>query len=728
MATPNRMIEWLPGPDRRATERTRRNAGHLMFGSWLSPEHAGRYDLTGWSSTHHRPYVTDDPPFTVDEQGEPFPANTLWVCMHSSGSVTTLRPAGNTDVPRTLPVAEGGGSRIMQYVYIARGIPAGAVGAIRIYRTIAGTDYSITDVFGSNGRDQILLLPEFTPEDGEIPAIESTWDLVPVYEAAGPSLWSGGQYWAVPDTLHADFTLRPDDDCDHGGDPVAKRIQSDYRRARSGPNYGLALHGLIESGDYSTGQPAVFVEGTAPPQFIAQNIFIANELVRHEWGPSALDGRVFEAETTVGPWPDFGPFGPPPYLSLFPAYNEASFLSSGVRRLKLYLDITGSSWQVDVLAGPPGSEVLVSTASYSTGAAPVDLGAHLPAHGVTWNFIVRVYWTGGDYSPDSCTATIKGSPRCDIPWPFSAAGEGGLLAPGGYLASKITTPANAHPLTRLAAGVSSSTSVAPVAFIVPANGWYKVTGPAGDLDGIGENEFGWQDAKTVDRGHAGRSFYAWETTPGTKTLTALTPTVNAIASGGTTLTMNTHGVGSWWFFGSIAAPAAGRYRITVKLANVAAFMRGIVAEWSTTDPTVFAPEGRRIWEPYRELLAQLDAEGETDTPPTPASQYSAEAWIVGTAPTGAWAGHPADLAVWVPEEQRWEFHRPTAGSYVRDANSLTGHFWFDGRAWHDMTDPVLTFDVEVPGAQTISLCLGAWTSEYDGGAGNPQVTIGWAAV
>jgi hypothetical protein len=726
MTQPNRMIEWLPGPDRRATVRTRRNAGHLMFGSWLSPVYAGRYDFGALSAvdTHFRPFVTDDPPFTMDEQGETFPAGTLWLCMGGSASVTTFRAAGVTTTP--LAGASGGssGNRYLQFVYVVRGIPAGAIGSIRIYRVIAGTNYSTKAVFGSDGRDQTLLLDAFICEDGESYIVESSWDFVPVYEALGPSLWTGSQYWAVPETLHADYTLRMDTDADHGGDPLAVRTQSDYRRSRSGPNYGLALHGLIQATTYSTGQASVFPDGTEATEHIPQNIFIANELVLHDWGPSALDGRIFSAEAMIGEWPNDGR---PPYSG--PAYLDDTFDCSGVRRLNLV--ITGGGFgvtatQIDVLVGPPGAEVVVSTASYSSDTT-VDLGAHLPAHGVTWRFIVRAYWTGGAYGGSLILGTINGSPRCDIPWPCSAAGEGGLVAPGGYLASKIGTPANAPPLTRLASGVSATTSVAPVAFIVPSNGWYKVVGPSADVDGIGEDEFAWQDVKKAARGHAGRSFYAWETVAGTKTLTAFTPTVHAIASGGTALNITTHGTGGWYYFGSIAAPAAGRYRITVTMTNEAALARGIVAEWSTTDPTVFAPEGRHIWEPYREFQALVDVEGETNTPPTPASLYSVEAWIVGTAPTGAWAEHPADIAVWVPAEQRWEFHEPTAGSYI-DSDDAANFYHFDGAAWHPLAYPVLTFDVVVTAAQTISLCLGAWTSEYESGAVNPAISVAWSAV
>lgn len=65
-----------------------------------------------------------------------------------------------------------------------------------------------------------------------------------------------------------------------------------------------------------------------------------------------------------------------------------------------------------------------------------------------------------------------------------------------------------------------------------------------------------------------------------------------------------------------------------------------------------------------------------DTPPD--SPEDGDSYIVGPAPSGAWAGHSEALASW--QDGAWVFAAPQAGWRVRDVAS--GEDWlFDGSAW-----------------------------------------------
>jgi len=77
-----------------------------------------------------------------------------------------------------------------------------------------------------------------------------------------------------------------------------------------------------------------------------------------------------------------------------------------------------------------------------------------------------------------------------------------------------------------------------------------------------------------------------------------------------------------------------------------------------------------------DLLVQSVAEALADTPP--AAPAEGAAWLVGAAPTGAWAGHEGALAQW--RDGAWAFAAPRPGWRVwdRDAGALrirTGSDW-----------------------------------------------------
>ena len=99
-----------------------------------------------------------------------------------------------------------------------------------------------------------------------------------------------------------------------------------------------------------------------------------------------------------------------------------------------------------------------------------------------------------------------------------------------------------------------------------------------------------------------------------------------------------------------------------------------------TDPISFTTASPRFALPFlfaaqaqkeffvNEALARLDAllhpvvEGELNTPP--AAPLDGECWLVGTAPTGAWAGRAGEIAC--RQAGEWLFADPVQGMQVFD--------------------------------------------------------------
>lgn len=76
-------------------------------------------------------------------------------------------------------------------------------------------------------------------------------------------------------------------------------------------------------------------------------------------------------------------------------------------------------------------------------------------------------------------------------------------------------------------------------------------------------------------------------------------------------------------------------------------------------------------------LAPLDKD--LTTPPTTVAGDAGKTWIVGTAPTGAWAGHATHIAL-CTGAGLWRFFPPKAGwrAYVQDE---AADYRYVGSAW-----------------------------------------------
>lgn len=80
-----------------------------------------------------------------------------------------------------------------------------------------------------------------------------------------------------------------------------------------------------------------------------------------------------------------------------------------------------------------------------------------------------------------------------------------------------------------------------------------------------------------------------------------------------------------------------------------------------------------------DALVQLSVK-DRDLAVPPGSPGEGDRYIVAGSPTGVWAGHAADIAVW--QDGAWDFHDPREGwrCWVEDENAF---LIFNGSAWVD---------------------------------------------
>lgn len=100
-----------------------------------------------------------------------------------------------------------------------------------------------------------------------------------------------------------------------------------------------------------------------------------------------------------------------------------------------------------------------------------------------------------------------------------------------------------------------------------------------------------------------------------------------------------------------------------------------------------------------DLLVQLVLQ-ETGRDTPPAAPAEGQAWATGDAPSGAWTGHPREIAAW--QEGGWVFVLPRRGwrAFLADREELV---IFDGARWG------------VPRATGLSLAPGAAPAQGEAG-------------
>lgn len=730
-----RAVELLVGLDYRTADFEEYPLEVARGTPWMHPaDHFGSSLRSGMASATltGRPFVTDDPHFDTSI----YPPGTLFVGLeHSVSGAIVVRAVGDGANPKTVTggvIAALGISKRYGFLYHALGVPAGASGSIQFTRTFGGTVLATITVTA----DGTYEVPEFVGSDTDTLSVIATWSGgTPRYEAAALHPDYCVQFYAVPPVLPVGFTARTESDVNRGG-TFGDRRHADPTGLRAGPHVTFENLGvLVDSGgnqlDSKAGAANFFLayagSGGAGGNY---NLWVGGALRRYDPFPITGGGAYqFSANTFLPDWTSTG-FNPP-----WPGFNpnvSSVQIIGGTTAWTLDIVITGTaSFTVEVWAGPVGAETVQSTGSYAASTTVVTANVQPAALGDVVSIIIKVF-APGSYWTGTCAAKITVTSLADLPLPFSVAGRKAdgtpLLAPGGYIAGKLGTPLNARPCTRLATGVASSSNAGweTVVFRPAANGWFQVTYGASPLTAIGEGAFDHdgRSLKSIDRGHLGRPFHSKVDgivgAPTPVTLVPYTPAPAAIAAGGSVLKLDK---GSWWNWGSIAAPAAGVYQITVTLVDAPALQRGVRIGWSLSDPAVVDPEGQVEFLSY-DLLYQIVPTYLGIGSAPPAAPAALDTWILGPDPTGLWAGlRSGTVVVWDEIAHAWRPFTPKRGSFLTDAVHAAT-YWFDGTAWRALSEVAFTFTVAVPAAQVINLVAGAVSSERTGSPGSIRLAWG----
>ncbi|RMF00882.1 MAG: DUF2793 domain-containing protein [Alphaproteobacteria bacterium] len=149
--------------------------------------------------------------------------------------------------------------------------------------------------------------------------------------------------------------------------------------------------------------------------------------------------------------------------------------------------------------------------------------------------------------------------------------------------------------------------------------------------------------------------------------------------------------------------------------------------------------------PFSKYALGIVVQEELDTPAV--APTDGQMWLVGTAPTGAWAGKAANIAEWIDAHQEWEFLAPFEGAVIYDldvtAGTAVGERRYTSGAWQapasapsipntsgytfEGTFQTLSSSIPVSGSDTLTIPTGEWAI-IDGFAEVVSVTGGTASL
>jgi hypothetical protein len=650
-------------------------------------------------------YVTDTAPFSVDALGQSFPVGTLWiVAMQANGNAPT------EDGPSTM-------------VYLANGIPYGSVGSGTITNTATSAVVATFSV-PYNGPAATIIIPiaSYPATDGITTSV--TWTAG--YPVTDNFIYADAenyeQWYAVPGTLPYEYTPNPDTGLWRGG--TFGCVWQDPKRPKAGPNTTYANMGLNLAGPSAWNDSYFGIPDYGNNGMVPFSVWIGGDLYAYEQGvtPGQAWQPVAQGQTALALAGEsfIGGIGP---------VGTHSSTSVGARYAQLVITYTPSP-------GPPPSSdnvtitvtqdgVTIYTVSATGSAIPglagtFPLSITIPTPPTLTTFVCTITGsTSGTFGSYELSAEVGGSPRCDIPPLMTVLGKG-TAAPGGYIPSLLSSPINQQPLQRVMSGTSYSSSTPfNAAFLPTSDGWYQLEVGGTPTAGIGEDPFGWLDARTVARGHTGRPFYGMAPVGGTATIVSWSPpSPTAISSSGTTVAVNQ---GSKYAFASIDLPAAGLYDINFVGSEGLVYKSGFRVQYSFTDPTFVDLDNLSGWfsfVPVWEWVADLAAGSPVFGNTPPSSPSGGLVYAIGTAPTGAWAGKAGMVAQWDTASNTWAFFPPQVNSAILD------DCWYDGREWHtNGTDPNLSLALQVPKATTVYLLIELYDTMFSTGA--EECTVSW---
>lgn len=711
MPLPVRVIETLGGIDPRSRHPERIWDLGVMKWGYLGNIGASPFSMNPSQAQYAgepiRPFVTDSPGFTTDNDGRSFPPGTVWVAkdIQIGPEWFTQRPPGDTaaSITNSFTVFSSGSDTAL--IWYGANIPAGAAGTITVKTVISGTLVGTITVSGSDGTFQVKTLDISAQTDNlNVTSDFSAGSGVPRFELVAPPALALVNFYAVPSSLPGDFTPRTALD-NNRRNAKGGYGQCDDRRPRRGPTAPVAAFGI------DTYEPYV-IDGAHEYHLL----WLSDGLHGYEWGPSCI-GRTCPSAGVILP-------GIPFFNRPAGEINGTTVTTYGARgghfRASGASGATSGSFVFEVWWG--GSIIWTRNATVAEVQAGID--EDIPVdfstpHGVRTDLSVSINWPGGIWDKGTVGATASISPRCDIPFHFSALGQSSLgiplCAPGGYLASMVVSPGGSVYAEASPGATTFSTGGGPFAFIPAADGWYSVSIPGSSVVSVGDDEFGYQDQRHIARGYLGRRFYVTPGGPGTATLTPFSPSFVPVSAGGTTLNVVQ---GNWWLFGVVSPGVAGTVQISVKVGRGTTIQRGLKVDWSVSDPTCIHPDGSILFEGIYTLPAAVVGASATPTHGN---------YIVLPGATGEWADHINEVAFWDTNAGVFRYYPAERGCYAL-TSSDTAFWFFDGTTWRQQTDAVLIFTVPVQASDSVYLALGAFTSERDSGLASPVATVSWAML
>lgn len=651
----------------------------------------------------------------------------------------------------------------------------------------AATTIETITIDGDDGAVQVIQLDDITvPDDAAEPHgiyYTATWSGTAAHRlflARAPRTTHGAM--VVPDTIPAGFTATSDSgeslktyalgrqrrtrdnvtsfslcgmgllnnhlvrDMTNNGYRTAYLANGDTRE----PRRGLGMPDTVRDRERSTN----FV-GPDNPVIMPPRIWINNVLREMTYWPAVIGPRVAVASPSIGA---FGFSETITEVSGWLNWNAASSIDSvgpGWRNIRLYVlrkdlgagaTIDNATFEWRINGGPPQSRDITSMNGDGVTADFVDITAGLLPSSPQMDALIeyRLSITVTFASTDATGATIYLrlylSPRVDIPCPWTMPGRGVTTAPGAYLDGSLTDPSALGGVLHVDAGLTSvewtiagtitgESQSRVISFVPPAVGYWRIKPPANFNATLGE----YQDRLTGAAGEIGRPgkrFYgrvvssSLASINGTWTLEALTPTYHAIAAAGTQVTTSTlTPLSSGMFFGTIALPAAGTYRIRTRVTGSAfggisyriflSLTDAFCAVPALADQTINAP-----------LLLTGTWISAADPPGAPTTGMLRR--IIAPA-TGEWAGREGQVAFRLPN--RWVYYDPSEHPQVADIDGT----WSisAGQDWSTLADQDLTSQtVTVDAAATLYVRMVRADDEFTATPlppiGGP--TIYWEAV
>lgn len=442
-----------------------------------------------------------------------------------------------------------------------------------------------------------------------------------------------------------------------------------------------------------------------------------NQSSSHMAPPAVWDGtdirRVDWAPVIRGLHVYYGSIGISGSASVAGSYTVTSLwlnrhFTAGTRHVRIWCvanNVGGSATITSVLirfridGGTPITVDVTAATGTEDAATPVDaaldlLGADFTS---TVQYQIEAQFSTTGSGSFNVAYQVLICPRGGIPSLYAAIGRGCPDVPAAYRDGKITSPVAVGGTLHVAPGDTTASwsltkptgaqqEMRVISFVPSATGYYRVLAPGSSAAATLGERLHRSFPRSAMVGRANRRFWGAfaSATPsvvnGTWTLDPVTPTWQSVPGTGLAITAgNISPVNTGQFFGEIALPTAGRYRV-ILTGGTSLPIGGFRLLASLTDQ--YCSEPAEYDSRFFPTLP-IGAFGATITNSPPVSPTTSTRAIVGDSPTGAFAGQAGAFAAW--DGGSWKFLHPdrlgappvafVGGSYrIRNADGTWSAF------------------------------------------------------